>query len=111
MKRIDDNDTLSFELYDRTLQQIKGRLNTKKKCSNKILQSVQVTPQVETTETPTDTAQTCPHKSTPIFRFVIEVCKEAKSFFCRSCSRSDSGGKTFCTFKCRCAIATTCHSF
>ena len=30
MKRIDDNDTLSFELYDRTLQQIKGRLNTKK---------------------------------------------------------------------------------
>ena len=58
MKRMDDNDTLSFELYDRTLQQIKGRLNTKKKCSNKILQSVQVTPQLETTETPTDTAQT-----------------------------------------------------
>ena len=58
MKRIDDNDTLSFQLYDRTLQQIKGRLNTKKKCNNKILQSVQITPQVETTETPTDTAQT-----------------------------------------------------
>ena len=58
MKRIDGNDTLSFQLYDRTLQQIKGRLNTIKKCNNKILQSVQVTPQVETTETPADTAQT-----------------------------------------------------